>query len=106
VLHPTFRVPFAKKGELSIGPALKYTKSDEDEKQFINEAKPYGVGPFGELGVHGALIWDGRDQAIFPARGSSRRRARHLLREDVGRRERFHLAVDGNSTPTSPPARS
>jgi outer membrane protein assembly factor BamA len=69
VLHPTFRVPFAKKGELSIGPALKYTKSDEDEKQFINEAKPYGVGPFGELGVHGALVWDGRDQAIFPRKG-------------------------------------
>ena len=76
VLYPTFKVPFAKKGLLTLGPAAKYTHSDEDKDQFINEAKPYGVGEFGELAVHGVLSWDGRDQASLPAQGSLRGGAR------------------------------
>jgi hypothetical protein len=69
LLYPTFAVPFGKRGLLTIGPALKYTKSNETKDQFINEAKPYGVGRFGEVALHGVLSWDGRDSAVFPRHG-------------------------------------
>jgi len=69
LLYPTFRVPFGKRGLFTIGPALKYTQSDEGKDQFINEAKPYGVGNFGTIPVHGVLSWEGRDSVVFPRRG-------------------------------------
>jgi outer membrane protein assembly factor BamA len=69
VVYPTFRVPFGRRGLVTIGPALKYTRSNEDNDQFINEAKPYGVGRFGAGAVHGILSWDGRDSTVFPRRG-------------------------------------
>jgi hypothetical protein len=69
VLYPAFKVPFAGKGLLSLGPAVKYTQSDESKNQFINEVKPYGVGDYGELGLHGVLSWDGRENRVFPRRG-------------------------------------
>jgi hypothetical protein len=69
LLYPSFNVPFSGKGLLTLGPALKYTRSDEGENQFINTVKPYGVGDFGELALHGVLSWDGRDNALFPRKG-------------------------------------
>jgi hypothetical protein len=69
VLYPTFKVRFARKGLLTLGPGLKYTQSDESADQFINTAKPYGVGEFGEVALHGILSWDGRDNTIFPRKG-------------------------------------
>ena len=69
LLYPTFRLPFAKRGLLTIGPALKYTWNDEDTGQFINQAKPYGSGQFGEAALHGILSWDARDDETFPRRG-------------------------------------
>jgi hypothetical protein len=70
VLHPSFRIPFAGNGLISVGPAVKYTRSDEDEVQFINEVKPYGVGDFGELALFSVVSWDNRDSTIFPRKGA------------------------------------
>jgi hypothetical protein len=69
VLYPSFKVRFASKALLTLGPGLKYTESDEGADQFINTAKPYGVGKFGEVALHGILSWDGRDNPVFPRRG-------------------------------------
>jgi outer membrane protein assembly factor BamA len=69
LLYPTFRLPFSKKGLLTVGPALKYTWNDEGTDQFVNQAKPYGSGRFGELALHGILSWDTRDSEVFPRRG-------------------------------------
>jgi outer membrane protein assembly factor BamA len=69
LLYPSFKLSLGRKGLLTVGPVLKYTQSDEDKVQFINVAKPYGVGKFGALAVHGVLAWDGRDNAIFPRKG-------------------------------------
>ncbi len=52
-----------------MGPALKYTSSDQSADQFINTANPYGVGKFGSLAVHGVVAWDGRDNVMVPRRG-------------------------------------
>jgi hypothetical protein len=69
LFHPTFRQPFGSKGLLTIGPAVKYSQSDQDADQFINIARPYGVGDFGELAINGMLSWDGRDNRVFPRKG-------------------------------------
>jgi hypothetical protein len=69
LLYPTFRRPFGKRGLFTIGPALKYTQSDESKDQYINAVKPYGVGNFGEAALHGVLSWEGRDSDVFPRRG-------------------------------------
>ena len=69
LLYPTFHVPFGKRGTFTIGPALKYTDTDEDKDQYINTVNPYGSGSFGELAVHGVLSWEGRDSKTFPRRG-------------------------------------
>jgi outer membrane protein assembly factor BamA len=53
----------------TIGPAMKYTDTDESKDQFINQEKPYGWGKFGELAVHTVLSWEGRDSTVFPRRG-------------------------------------
>ena len=70
------RSRFGRKGLLTIGPALKYTQSDESEDQFINTVKPYGVGEFGELALHGvAVLGRPRQHASSRGRACSRRRA-------------------------------
>jgi hypothetical protein len=69
LLYPTFAVPLGKKGLFTIGPALKYTESNETKDQYINEVKPYGIGKFGEVALHSVLSWDGRDGTVFPRRG-------------------------------------
>ena len=69
LVYPAFHVPFGKRGTFTIGPALKYTDTDEAKDQFINQEKPYGWGEFGELAVHTVLSWEGRDRTVFPRRG-------------------------------------
>jgi hypothetical protein len=69
VVYPTFKVPFAGKASLNIGPALKYTQSDETKDQFINVVQPYGMGNYGALAVHAILSWEGRDNVVFPRKG-------------------------------------
>jgi hypothetical protein len=66
---PSFRVPFASKGLLTIGPVVKYTRTDESADRLIGIVQPYGAGHFGELAVNGVLSWDGRDSRVFPRKG-------------------------------------
>jgi len=69
LVYPTYKVAIAGNGLLIIGPAAKYTQTDESHDQFINVAQPYGVGNFGAFAVHGILSWDGRDNIVFPRTG-------------------------------------
>ena len=69
VLYPALRVPFAGRALLSIGPALKYSSSDQGKENYLNTVNPYGAGHYGQLAVHGTLSWDGRDSSVFPRRG-------------------------------------
>jgi hemolysin activation/secretion protein len=69
VLHPAFHFALGRRGQLSVGPALKYTSNDQDRNEFVNTVNPYGVGSFGALGMHGTLSWDGRDSSVLPRRG-------------------------------------
>jgi outer membrane protein assembly factor BamA len=69
LIYPTFSLPLGTRTSVTIGPALKYTRTQEGASELINEVKPYGVGNFGELAVHGVALFDGRDNAMFPRRG-------------------------------------
>ncbi len=66
---PLFTLPLAQKVTLSIGPAVKYTETDEEQEQFINTARPYGTGKFGQVGLQAAFRADTRDLALFPRKG-------------------------------------
>ncbi|HET7294503.1 MAG TPA: BamA/TamA family outer membrane protein [Vicinamibacteria bacterium] len=70
LLYPALRFRFGRGGELSVGPALKYTSNDEAEDEFINSARPYGSGRYGALAAHAIVSWDGRDSSVFPRRGA------------------------------------
>jgi hypothetical protein len=69
VLYPSFRVRLGRRGLITVGPAVKYTDSDQTRDEFINQAQPYGVGKFGALAVHGVLSFDARDSTLFPRKG-------------------------------------
>jgi hypothetical protein len=69
LLFPSFNLPLPGRGLFRVGPVMKYTENDEDAGRFIDTARPYGYGQFGEVGVHGVLSWDGRDSELFPRRG-------------------------------------
>jgi hypothetical protein len=71
VLYPSFKLPLgeSRKGLITVGPVLKYTDTDQSQDQFVNLVKPYGLGKFGETGVHGVVSYDGRDSAAFTRKG-------------------------------------
>jgi hypothetical protein len=69
LLYPRFSLPLGARSSLSVGPALKYTRSATGETELISEERPYGAGNFGELALHGVLLFDGRDSGVFPRRG-------------------------------------
>jgi hypothetical protein len=71
VLYPSFKLPLgeSRKGLITLGPVLKYNDTDEAKEQLVNVLKPYGIGKFGEAGVHGVVSYDGRDSAAFTHKG-------------------------------------
>jgi len=69
VLYPQFKVRLGRRGLMSIGPAVKYTQSDETRTELINVVQPYGVGKFGAFALHGVMSFDGRDSTLFPRKG-------------------------------------
>jgi hypothetical protein len=69
VLYPTFNLPLGKKTTLTIGPALKYTDTQQDHAQLLSTENPYGSGKFGELGAHAVLAFDTRDNLDYTRKG-------------------------------------
>jgi hypothetical protein len=69
LVYPTFTLPLGARASVTVGPAVKYTKTEAHEADLVNEARPYGVGEFGQLALHGVFLFDGRDSAMFPRRG-------------------------------------
>jgi hypothetical protein len=68
-VYPSFSMQVKKPLRFTIGPILKYTDTDQSSDQFINAAKPYGSGKFGEAGVAGGFVADTRDKTVFPRHG-------------------------------------
>ena len=69
VLEPSVGVFLTPRLTLSLGPRVKYAKTDLAPGRFITAAQPYGVDKFGEAGVGGGLRFDSRDHAAAATRG-------------------------------------
>src|SRR5206468_237774 len=55
VLEPSVGVFVTPRLTLSVGPRVKYAKTNLDPDRFITAVQPYGVDKFGEAGVGGSL---------------------------------------------------
>jgi Omp85 superfamily domain len=66
---PSLKLPLGGAGQLTVGPTLKYAKTDLDPGRFITLTQPYGVGDFGEVGATAGAQWDTRDTPAAARRG-------------------------------------
>lgn len=69
LVAPSVALPLGLDGSLTVGPVLKYAKTDLDPGRFISIAQPYGVGDFGMLGANATAVWDTRDVPAAARRG-------------------------------------
>jgi hypothetical protein len=68
-LVPLYHLPLARKVTLAFGPKLAYATTRLPADTFIGEQRPYGSGPFGEVGATAEVRLDTRDLAAAPTRG-------------------------------------
>jgi hypothetical protein len=61
VVAPSLVLPIGGQGALTLGPTLKYAKTDLEPGRFITLLHPYGVGSFGEIGAAAGVEWDTRN---------------------------------------------
>jgi hypothetical protein len=66
---PSITLPMGAGGRLTVGPTLKFAKTNLDPGRFITLTRPYGVGDFGEVGATAAAEWDTRDTPAAARRG-------------------------------------
>ncbi|MEO8452445.1 MAG: hypothetical protein ABI647_21815 [Gemmatimonadota bacterium] len=62
LLQPTVGVELARRTELSFGPVLQYSVTDDAPGRFITANRPYGSGRFGEAGLRLDLRHQIRDR--------------------------------------------
>ncbi|MGH7538419.1 MAG: BamA/TamA family outer membrane protein, partial [Gemmatimonadales bacterium] len=66
---PTVTWPVSAATRLSLGALLKHADSDPDSTRFIGVLRPYGIGPFSQVGVTGGIRLDTRDYPAWASRG-------------------------------------
>jgi len=69
-LEPLLHVPLAKRLDMSLGATVRYTTTDLDGGRFIDIARPYGIGHFGQVGARQGLTYDSRDVPANATRGA------------------------------------
>lgn len=69
-LHPEVGLPVGRRGELSLGPVLKYSVTEAGSETLLGTEQPYGVGRFGQLGLEAELRLDATDRGGLPTRGA------------------------------------
>ena len=69
VLEPSVGVFLTPRLTLSVGPRVKYAKTDLAPGRFITATQPYGAHEFGEAGLGGGLRFDSRDHPANATRG-------------------------------------
>lgn len=69
-VEPSFVYRFSPRLEWRLGPVLKYTQPDADERSPLRlTGVPYGEGWVGQAGMQSSLLVDRADDAAFPTRG-------------------------------------
>jgi hypothetical protein len=61
MLRPAVGLALGSKGDLSLGPIVKYVSTDSVPNKFISESQPLGFPRFGQAGMQLAMDHDTRD---------------------------------------------
>lgn len=69
-LDLSFSLPVASSLFFSVGPMIRYSRTDLDQDNLIGEIRPYGSEHFGQIGIKGELAYDTRDIISAPSRGA------------------------------------
>jgi outer membrane protein assembly factor BamA len=72
MLRPSFTKPLGRRGEISLGPLAIFNKlraTDDADSSLLDQVQPYGAGDFGQAGAFAELVFDSRDNTMFPRRG-------------------------------------
>jgi hypothetical protein len=69
-LDLSFHLPLASSLSLSLGPIIKYSTTNMSQDNFISIIRPYGAGKFGQIGVHGRLSFDTRNNKSAATHGT------------------------------------
>lgn len=67
-LLPVASLPI-RRGEVNLGPALKYQRTRLANDSLVGRERPYGSEPFGQLGARVEGVIDSRDSPSHPSRG-------------------------------------
>jgi hypothetical protein len=67
-IHPAMGYTLGASTDVSLGPILRYTRTDSTPDQFVSLARPYGFGSFAQAGMQLALHHEVTDNPILPRR--------------------------------------
>jgi hypothetical protein len=66
---PALTVLASSRFDFSLGPIVKYAVTEQPSDKFIGQARPYGVGHFGQVGAAASLRLDTTAGLAAPVRG-------------------------------------
>ncbi len=66
----SFNLPLAGPLSFSVGPMVKYSNTNLNQNNLISAMRPYGAEHFGQIGVHGRLVYDTRNRISAPSHGA------------------------------------
>jgi hypothetical protein len=69
LFQPALALAVGTRSDLTFGPVVQLSTTDQDPGRFISTVRPYGFGDFGQAGLRLGLYLDERDQARDPRSG-------------------------------------
>jgi hypothetical protein len=70
LLDLSFNLPLADSLSINLGPTVKYSTTNLNQNNLISAIRPYGTEHFGQIGVHGRLVYDTRNRISAPSSGA------------------------------------
>jgi hypothetical protein len=58
-----------RESDLTLGPTIQYSTTDDVADRFLSTDRPYGFGDFGQAGMRLGLRWDRRNHENYASRG-------------------------------------
>jgi hypothetical protein len=69
LFQPALALAVGTRSDVTFGPVVQLSTTDQDPGSFISTVRPYGFGDFGQAGLRLGLYLDERDQARDPRSG-------------------------------------
>ena len=58
-----------RESDLTLGPVIQYSTTDNSIDKFLSSERPYGFGDFGQAGMRAGIRWDRRNFENYASRG-------------------------------------